>query len=63
MLAKLMQDKICVAVSGAHGKTTTTASSQPPAQEAGLCPTAAIGGDSKRLGAILLFGPGKRFCG
>src|SRR3989338_8152458 len=49
MLAKLMQDKTCVAVSGAHGKTTTTALASHLLREAGLCPTAGVGGILRNL--------------
>ena len=61
MLAKLMQDKICVAVSGAHGKTTTTALASHLLREAGLCPTAAIGGIARDLGDNCCFGRESRF--
>lgn len=43
-LASLMREKTCIAVSGAHGKTTTTALASHLLLEAGFCPTAAIGG-------------------
>ncbi|MEK6567991.1 MAG: UDP-N-acetylmuramate--L-alanine ligase [Candidatus Omnitrophota bacterium] len=61
MLAKLMRDKICVAVSGAHGKTTTTALASHLLREAGLCPTAAIGGIARDLGDNCCFGRESRF--
>lgn len=43
-LAGLMREKTCIAVSGAHGKTTTTALASHLLLKAGFCPTAAIGG-------------------
>ena len=61
MLAKLMQDKTCVAVSGAHGKTTTTALASHLLREAGLCPTAAIGGILRNLDDNCCFGRASRF--
>jgi len=56
MLAELMRLKFCVAVAGAHGKTTTTSMIAVMLAEAGLDPTAVIGGrldvfgSSARLG-------------
>jgi len=48
-LAGLMQDKICIAVSGAHGKTTTTALASHLLMHCGFCPTVAIGGILRNL--------------
>jgi UDP-N-acetylmuramate--alanine ligase len=56
MLAELMRLKFCVAVAGAHGKTTVTSMIAVMLAEAGLDPTAVIGGrldvfgSSARLG-------------
>jgi UDP-N-acetylmuramate--alanine ligase len=56
MLAELMRLKFCVAVAGAHGKTTVTSMIAVILAEAGLDPTAVIGGridvfgSSARLG-------------
>jgi UDP-N-acetylmuramate--alanine ligase len=56
MLAELMRLKFCIAVAGAHGKTTTTSMIAVMLAEAGLDPTAVIGGrldvfgSSARLG-------------
>ena len=61
MLAKLMRDKTCVAVSGAHGKTTTTALASHLLREAGFCPTAAIGGILRNLDDNCCFGQESRF--
>jgi UDP-N-acetylmuramate--alanine ligase len=49
MLAELMRMKYSIAVSGAHGKTTTTSMTAAMLTEAGLDPTIVIGG---RLGSI-----------
>jgi UDP-N-acetylmuramate--alanine ligase len=56
MLAELMRLKFCVAVTGAHGKTTVTSMIAVMLTQAGLDPTAVIGGrldvfaSSARLG-------------
>ncbi len=56
MLAELMRLKFCVAVAGAHGKTTVTSMIAVILTQAGLDPTAVIGGrldvfaSSARLG-------------
>jgi len=56
MLAELMRLKFCVAVAGAHGKTTVTSMIAVVLTQAGLDPTAVIGGrldvfaSSARLG-------------
>ena len=56
MLAELMRLKFCVAVAGAHGKTTVTSMVAVMLTHAGLDPTAVIGGrldvfaSSARLG-------------
>jgi len=60
-LAHLMRDKTCIAVSGAHGKTTTTALANHLLREAGLCPTAAIGGIARDLDDNCCFGRESRF--
>jgi len=44
MLAELMRMKFCVAVAGAHGKTTVTSMIAVMLTQAGLDPTAVIGG-------------------
>src|SRR3989338_7341030 len=48
-LACLMRDKTCIAVSGSHGKTTTTALASHLLLQSGFCPTAAIGGILRNL--------------
>lgn len=48
-LAELMQEKTCIAVSGAHGKTTTTALTSHVLLQSGFYPTVAIGGILRNL--------------
>lgn len=60
-LAKLMQDKTCVAISGAHGKTTTTALASHLLLESGFCPTVAIGGILRNLDDNSCLGNGSFF--
>ena len=55
-LAMLMQDKKTIAVSGAHGKTTTTSLVALLLIEAGLDPTVFIGADVDFLGGNAKFG-------
>ncbi len=50
MLAELMRVKFSIAVSGAHGKTTTTSMIAQVLAEAGLDPTVVIGGRLKGFG-------------
>ncbi len=50
MLAELMRMKYSVAVSGAHGKTTTTSMIAKVLEDAGLDPTIVVGGRIKGLG-------------
>ncbi len=58
-IGKLMQDKIGIAVSGTHGKTTTTTLITLMLQIGGLDPTALIGAEVKSLqgGGFLGKGP------
>ncbi len=51
MLAELMRVKFSIAVSGAHGKTTTTSMIAQVLAEAGLDPTVVIGGKLKGVGS------------
>ena len=51
MLAELMRLKFSVAVAGAHGKTTTTSMISLMLSEAGLDPTAVIGGRLDAFGS------------
>lgn len=58
MLAELMRIKYAIAVSGAHGKTSTTAMIAHILNQAGLDPTVVIGGLLKNLGTNALHGKG-----
>jgi UDP-N-acetylmuramate--alanine ligase len=58
MLAELMRLKFCVAVAGAHGKTTTTSMVAVMLTEAGLDPTAVIGGRLDVFGSSARLGKG-----
>ncbi|MDP2922055.1 MAG: UDP-N-acetylmuramate--L-alanine ligase [Candidatus Omnitrophota bacterium] len=55
-LALLMQDKKALAISGAHGKTTTTSLTALLLIEAGLDPTVFIGADVDFLGGNAKYG-------
>ncbi|MGE5177423.1 MAG: UDP-N-acetylmuramate--L-alanine ligase [Hyphomicrobiales bacterium] len=58
MLAELMRIKYSVAVSGAHGKTTTTSMVGEILAQGGLDPTVIVGGRLKALGAHARLGQG-----
>lgn len=58
MLAEIMEDKQSVAVSGTHGKTTTTSMIASVLDAAGLAPTVLIGGEVNDLGANARLGAG-----
>ena len=51
MLAELMRIKYSIAVSGSHGKTTTTSMVGAVLEKAGLDPTLVVGGRLKGLGS------------
>ena len=51
MLAELMRIKYSIAVSGSHGKTTTTSMIGAVLEKAGLDPTLVVGGRLKGLGS------------
>ena len=59
LVGELMKDKIGVAVSGTHGKTTVTTLISLILQEAGLRPTALIGAEVSSLRGCGLVGAGK----
>ena len=61
MLGLLMREKKGIAVSGTHGKTTTTALISAILQTAGLNPTFVIGGDVDKLGGSSKVGVGELF--
>ena len=58
MLAELMRLKYGIAISGSHGKTTTSSLVASVLQEGGLDPTAIIGGRLHSLGANSRLGSG-----
>lgn len=60
-LAELMTDKDVVAVAGSHGKTTTTSLASCLLLEAGLSPTAAIGGILRNIDMNVCSGLGNFF--
>ncbi|MDD5513654.1 MAG: UDP-N-acetylmuramate--L-alanine ligase [Candidatus Omnitrophica bacterium] len=60
-LCELMKDKTVVTVSGSHGKTTTTSLVSYLLMEAGLSPTAVIGGIFRNIDANVCFGKGSLF--
>jgi UDP-N-acetylmuramate--alanine ligase len=58
MLAEIMADKKGIAVSGTHGKTTTTSMIASVLDAAGMAPTVLIGGEVNDLGANARLGSG-----
>src|SRR6202165_718405 len=58
MLAEIMADKKGIAVSGTHGKTTTTSMIASVLDAGGLAPTVLIGGEVNDLGANARLGAG-----
>jgi UDP-N-acetylmuramate--alanine ligase len=58
MLAELMRMKYSIAISGAHGKTSTTSLTANIFHKAGLDPTAVIGGRLKIFGSNARLGQG-----
>ena len=61
LLARLMQDRVGIAVAGTHGKTTTTSMIALCLLRAGLDPTIAIGGDLPDIGSNARAGQGPHF--
>jgi UDP-N-acetylmuramate--alanine ligase len=59
MLAELMRLKFCITVAGAHGKTTTTSMIAVMLSQAGLDPTAVIGGRLDAFGSSARLGKGE----
>ncbi|HEX4460474.1 MAG TPA: UDP-N-acetylmuramate--L-alanine ligase, partial [Polyangia bacterium] len=59
MLAELMRMKYGIAVAGSHGKTTTTSLVATVLHQAGLDPTAVIGGKLPSLGSNARLGGGE----
>ena len=60
-LAQLMKDKSVIAVTGSHGKTTTSSLVSCLLLEAGLSPTVAVGGIFKNIQTNASFGEGDFF--
>ncbi len=58
MLAELMRLKFCIAVAGSHGKTTVTSMIAVMLAQAGLDPTAVIGGRLDVFGSSARLGKG-----
>jgi len=58
MLAELMRLKVGIAISGTHGKTTTTSMVGAILQHAGLQPTLIVGGIVRALGSGVKMGSG-----
>lgn len=58
MLAELMRMKYSVAISGSHGKTTTTSLVATVLRDAGLDPTVVVGGRMAALGSNARLGAG-----
>jgi len=61
MLSELMRMKFSIAVSGSHGKTTTTSLIGEILATAGVDPTLVVGGRLKSLGTNARLGSGKYF--
>ncbi|MEI8060691.1 MAG: UDP-N-acetylmuramate--L-alanine ligase [Candidatus Berkelbacteria bacterium] len=59
MLAQLVNDYKVIAVSGAHGKTTTTSMIGLTLIEAGLDPLIIVGEEVAKLGGVVRFGSGE----
>lgn len=59
MLAELMRMKYGIAIAGAHGKTTTTSMIATVLAQAGLDPTAVIGGKLNSFGSNAKLGEGE----
>ena len=59
MLAEIMKEKTAVAITGTHGKTTTTALTSLILKSAGLDPTILIGGELNDIGGNAYLGNGK----
>ncbi|MCI5108829.1 MAG: UDP-N-acetylmuramate--L-alanine ligase [Candidatus Pacebacteria bacterium] len=61
MLGAVSKDKFTIAVSGTHGKTTTTAMSADVLIDSGLEPTVVVGSLVKRFGSNFISGDSKYF--
>ncbi|HLT57525.1 MAG TPA: UDP-N-acetylmuramate--L-alanine ligase [Limnochordales bacterium] len=61
LLARLMEERVGIAVAGTHGKTTTTSMIALSLERAGLDPTIAIGGELHDIGSNAKLGHGPYF--
>lgn len=61
MLARLMADRIGIAVAGTHGKTTVTSMIALVLERCGLDPTVVIGGELQDIGSNAKLGRGPHF--
>ncbi len=61
LLAKLLQQKFSIAVSGSHGKTSVTGMVGEVLLACGTTPSVYLGGISKKFGAGFLYGEGEYF--
>lgn len=61
LLQELAKDHVQIAITGAHGKTTTTALMTSVLVQAGLDPSFAIGGEHRTLGTNARLGSGPHF--
>ncbi len=61
MLGKMLRGKKSIAITGSHGKTTTSALIALIFKDAGLEPSAAIGGEVLDFGSNILYGAGGYF--
>lgn len=61
MIAQMMEDKRGIAVSGTHGKTTTTSMTASVLKKGGLDPTILIGGELEMIGGNAYLGNGDFF--
>lgn len=61
LLGQIMNSKKGIAISGTHGKTTTTTMISLILQKAGVDPVAMIGGEVKNIGGNFLVGSGDYF--
>jgi len=61
VLGQMMKRKRGIAIAGTHGKTTTTTMISLILKDAGLNPTAMIGGEVKNIGGNFLSGNGEYF--
>ncbi|ACL69666.1 UDP-N-acetylmuramate--L-alanine ligase [Halothermothrix orenii] len=61
MIAKLMEDKKTIAISGTHGKTTTTSMVATILKENKMDPTVMVGGVLNNIGGNVYLGKGEYF--